>query len=60
MKKVLLLILCAFSQVVQANDLQLSRPILYAEHDELYAIVNVSWKNAWHNERNHDAVWLFF
>ncbi len=25
-----------------------------------YAVFNVSWENAWKNERNHDAVWLFF
>jgi formylglycine-generating enzyme required for sulfatase activity len=24
-----------------------------------FAIIELSWKNAWHNQKNHDAVWVF-
>ncbi|MEM9647716.1 MAG: SUMF1/EgtB/PvdO family nonheme iron enzyme [Bacteroidota bacterium] len=50
----------AFSLVVAASNLKISTPLLFNEADEAYALVNVSWDNAWHNSKNHDAVWLFF
>jgi formylglycine-generating enzyme required for sulfatase activity len=27
---------------------------------KLLVQLNLSWKNAWHNAKNHDAAWLFF
>lgn len=49
---------------LSASDLTLSNPILFKEdingESRLYAQVTVSWDNAWRNEKNHDAVWLFF
>ncbi|MBO6524012.1 MAG: SUMF1/EgtB/PvdO family nonheme iron enzyme [Balneolaceae bacterium] len=44
----------------KSSDLKLSTPILYLEGDSAFAVFNVSWKNAWHNDKNYDAVWLFF
>ncbi len=43
-----------------ANDVATSEPILYNDNGSTYAILNVQWKNAWRNDTNHDAVWLFF
>ncbi len=34
--------------------------MLYNEPSQAYALFNLSWDNAWHNTKNHDAVWLFF
>ena len=42
-----------------ATNLQLSTPILYLEDGTATAVFNLSWDNAWHNEKNHDAIWLF-
>ena len=42
------------------TDVKLSQPILYFENEEAYAVFNLSWNNAWHNDKNYDAVWLFF
>lgn len=43
-----------------ATNLDTSQPILYKEQGRYFAILNVGWDNAWHNTKNHDAVWLFF
>ncbi|WP_430968555.1 formylglycine-generating enzyme family protein [Spongiimicrobium sp. 2-473A-2-J] len=43
-----------------ANDLTISRPILYQENGTSYTVLQISWDNAWHNKTNHDAVWVFF
>lgn len=45
---------------VNASHVSLSEPILYTDNDQPYAILNLSWENAWNNSNNHDAVWLFF
>lgn len=49
---------------LSASDLILSNPIVFKEavngESRLYAQVTVSWNNAWHHEKNHDAAWLFF
>ncbi len=42
-----------------ASELSISKPILYLEGTTAYTVFNLSWKNAWHNERNYDAIWLF-
>lgn len=61
MKKPLLLIALFLTVIeVSASDLKLSKPILYTDDGSSYAVLNLSWENAWHNERNHDAVWIFF
>ncbi len=41
------------------SNLQIQPPILYEDQGEYYAIVTLSWENAWYSARNHDAVWLF-
>jgi len=43
-----------------ASDLKISKPILYIEGNVAYTIFNMSWENAWKNEKNNDAIWLFF
>ncbi|MGX1927754.1 SUMF1/EgtB/PvdO family nonheme iron enzyme [Flagellimonas sp. 2504JD4-2] len=43
-----------------ASDLKISTPMLYNEGGQAYTLFNLSWDNAWHNTKNHDAVWLFF
>lgn len=47
-----------------ATNLQISDPILYFDNEQapkaLFAQLTVSWENAWHNARNHDAIWLCF
>ena len=42
------------------TNLNVSQPLLYKEQGSFFAIVNVSWDNAWYNSKNNDAVWLFF
>lgn len=50
-------------QTAQASDVKVSNEMLFVEgpRDDrrMYAVLNVEWKNAWKNETNHDAVWLF-
>ncbi len=43
-----------------SSHVEISEPILYHENDKAYAMLNVRWDNAWKNDTNHDAVWLFF
>ncbi|MFY0688244.1 MAG: SUMF1/EgtB/PvdO family nonheme iron enzyme [Cyclobacteriaceae bacterium] len=43
-----------------ATNLEVSQPLFYQEADQSYVVFNLSWENAWHNDKNHDAVWLFF
>ena len=59
MKKLLLLVLLFVSFYCYSSDLLISKPILYVEDTAVYGVFNVQWKNAWYNDRNHDAVWLF-
>jgi formylglycine-generating enzyme required for sulfatase activity len=49
---------CAIA--TQATNLKLSQPLFYQEADQSFVVFNLSWDNAWKNQRNHDAVWLFF
>lgn len=44
----------------ESNELKITPPILYTDNDKTFAVMNVSWENAWHNSKNHDGVWLFF
>ena len=48
---------------LDASELIISNPNFYFEQDrsqsEAFVSFTVSWKNAWHNDRNHDAIWLF-
>lgn len=59
-KKLTLTVLLLLSITIYASDLKLSNPILYVEDNTHYAIFNLSWENAWNNDKNHDGVWLFF
>lgn len=47
-----------------ASDLHISnvRPVIRkgVESSPASVILDISWKNAWKNAKNHDAVWLFF
>ncbi|MCB0705865.1 MAG: SUMF1/EgtB/PvdO family nonheme iron enzyme [Saprospiraceae bacterium] len=60
MKYRLTFLLLIVSTFTRASDVNVSRPILYIEEENAYAIFNVRWDNAWSNEKNNDAVWLFF
>jgi len=46
-----------------ASGLRISNEMLFVEGDRddrtMYAILNVEWKNAWKNDTNHDAAWIF-
>lgn len=46
-----------------AADLKISNELLFVEgtrdNRSMYAVLHVEWKNAWKNDANHDAVWLF-
>ena len=59
MKGFTILALAILSNVAFASDLNISKPILYVENDSTYAVFNLSWKNAWNNQKNNDAIWLF-
>ncbi len=54
------MIFILFTLPLDASNLQVGQPILYTEPDGAHVVVNVSWDHAWHHQRNHDAVWLFF
>ncbi|NKB90510.1 MAG: SUMF1/EgtB/PvdO family nonheme iron enzyme [Acidobacteria bacterium] len=43
-----------------AEDLRVGDVATIAVGDEWVARVDLNWRNAWHNERNYDGVWLFF
>ena len=60
MKNLLFLLLLVFSSTVYCSNLKISEPVLYRENDQAYAVLNIQWDNAWKNDTNHDAVWLFF
>lgn len=59
MKSIALFLFVVAGHVCLATDLNISRPLLYLEDDSAYAVFNLSWENAFDNERNNDAVWLF-
>lgn len=64
-KSLLITVLCLFGLLgdIAGSDLKISNEMLFVEgardNRAMYAIVNVEWKNAWKNDQNHDAVWLF-
>jgi len=60
MKRIITLILLLVPMHVQGSGLKVSTPILYMDSEGPYAVLNVSWDNAWNNETNNDGVWLFF
>ncbi len=60
MKNLFLILFLLISSTSFSSDLTLSKPIFYLEDRVPYAIFNVSWENAWNNERNNDGVWIFF
>lgn len=60
LKYVFSLLLALITVDAMASDLRLSKPIFYKEKTQSFAVLNLSWENAWRNNRNHDAVWLFF
>lgn len=48
------------AQSALCSGLEFSKPILYMEGGEAFAVVNLKWENAWNNPKNHDAIWVFF
>ncbi|HMQ08737.1 MAG TPA: SUMF1/EgtB/PvdO family nonheme iron enzyme [Saprospiraceae bacterium] len=58
-----LFILCLFNYSGKASDVVVKNEILYSEGNgdsrQIYALMHLEWKNAWRNEINHDAVWVF-
>jgi formylglycine-generating enzyme required for sulfatase activity len=57
---VVVLIGCA--GVGRANDLRIDNVHLIYRPGataELRAVFDLSWRNAWHTDRNHDAAWVF-
>lgn len=58
MKK-LTIILFFISYFCSASELTISKPILYVEGKTIYSVFNLKWSNAWKNDKNHDAVWIF-
>lgn len=46
-----------------ASDVKISNELLFSEGPRdsrtMYAVLHLEWKNAWKNDLNHDAVWLF-
>lgn len=61
MKKIAaLLVFLTVSISGNATDLKLSQPMYFIDNGVHYALFNVSWDNAWNNDRNHDAAWVFF
>ncbi len=59
-------IITSFFFIICLQAFSTDLKVTYAEtvsafDDRTYAInFTVEWKNSWHNERNHDAAWVFF
>ncbi len=60
MKYPALFIFFFFYTITQASDLQISNALLYQENETVYTVVSLKWHNAWKNDINNDAAWLFF
>lgn len=60
MRYILILPLLLSALWCKSSHIDLSDPILYKEEGKSFAVFNISWRNSWHNDRNHDAVWIFF
>lgn len=60
MKTLWLIFICSLSCF--ASDLKIQQTEWYRDevNKKLYVKLNISWKNAWHNSKNYDGVWLFF
>lgn len=58
MKK-LTVILLFISYICSASELTISKPLLYIEKGTIYSVFNLKWSNAWKNDKNHDAIWIF-
>lgn len=59
------LLLICLSQLIlvlplQAANIRVSTPLFYEEGEEDYAVLNLSWDNAFSTEVNRDAAWIFF
>ncbi|MTI22545.1 hypothetical protein E1176_16050 [Fulvivirga sp. RKSG066] len=64
MKKLkMLFFFISLVSITHATDIQVSQ-VEYVHSDDPEFIrginVTISWKNSWHNDRNHDAAWVFF
>lgn len=47
---------------IRANDLRIDNLHVIAPRETsntVQVVFDVSWQNAWHNSRNHDAAWVF-
>lgn len=65
MKTIALLMMLVLSSTLKASDLKISNLDFTdvdrnGENSMIVATFTVTWKNAWCNNTNHDAVWLFF
>jgi len=46
---------------LKLSQLKFTYHRLHEKNTPFYFVdVTVSWDNAWHNNRNHDAAWIFF
>lgn len=56
-----LVVLLACAGPAPANDLRIDnvRFVNRPEAGELRVVFDLSWHNAWHTARNHDAAWIF-
>ncbi len=59
MKGFTILAFAILANISFASDLKIAKPILYIDNDSAYAVFNLEWKNAWKNQQNNDAIWLF-
>ena len=64
MKKLLILLLFITCHV-RATDLTITNAIFGgnprdSKNPTLTAWITISWKNAWRNDKNYDAAWIFF
>ncbi len=52
------------TKIIVASELIIEnvRPVFQAElqRERPSVILDLSWNNAWHNQKNHDAAWVFF
>ncbi|MDX1478444.1 MAG: SUMF1/EgtB/PvdO family nonheme iron enzyme [Saprospiraceae bacterium] len=45
--------------MLPGSNVHVGNPIMYHESGRVTVQVEIAWDNAWHNDRNHDAVWVF-
>ncbi len=56
----LLVLFILMANILEASNAKITDTKLIIEDNKAVLQSHISWENAWHNEKNHDALWVFF